>query len=95
MHLEAAAERTGQRPPELDGAGAPLELVHVWDWYLALDAARGGSGFGPNPISYQEIAAWAQFSGARPTPFEVECLRSLDLAYLAHFAGEARKRRKT
>jgi len=56
----------------------PEVLVYLWDWFLQLDNARGGSGFGINPISYSEIQAWAQLLGIRPEPWEVEALKRVD-----------------
>lgn len=41
---------------------------------------RSGSGFGANPISYADIAAWARFSRTRPRAMEVDWLLDLDTA---------------
>lgn len=53
---------------------------------MALDATRGSNGFGPNPITYSEIAAWRSLTGARPTEREVEALRAIDGAFLSEMA---------
>lgn len=42
---------------------------------------RGGNGFGPLPISWSEIEAWARLNRIRPTPGELECLGMLEAAY--------------
>jgi len=53
----------------------------VWTWYGDLAAARGGSGFGPNPIGYRDIADWARLNGLKPAHFEIECLLAIEAAY--------------
>jgi hypothetical protein len=68
----------------------PDELAHVWGWFMQLDEARGNNGFGPNPISYSEIAWWAMLTGTAPTSFEVSLIRAIDALCLAAFA-EAKK----
>lgn len=55
-------------------------------WFADLSAARGSNGFSADPISYAEMQAWSELSGIRPTPFEVECLRELDVAFLNSMA---------
>jgi len=64
----------------------PSELAHVWVWFLELNAARGGNGYGPNPISYSEIAAWGKLMGERVRRHEARLLRQLDLLFLAEAA---------
>lgn len=62
---------------------APLALEHVWNWFSDLCGARTSNGFGLNPITFSEIAAWAQLTGNAPSSWEVSLLKRLDLAYLA------------
>jgi hypothetical protein len=51
-HLEAAAKRGDKRAQaELAGPACPAGAEYLWGWFRALDAARGASGFGLNPIS--------------------------------------------
>jgi hypothetical protein len=66
--------------PEIAPAGHRL-----WRIFCALHAARGG-GFGPNPISYSEIDAWARLHREPVRPFEVNILGAMDRAYLEHVA---------
>jgi hypothetical protein len=63
-----------------------MEASHVWSWFLELNAARTGNGYGPNPIAYSEIAAWKELKGASPRAFEVDMLRALDGAYLEAYS---------
>lgn len=93
-HLQAAWKATGRKPAELEGPELPAPLEHVWAWFLELDAARGGNGFAPNPLGFVELRAWAGLTGAKPTPFEVECLRALDGAFFAQWAKRPKHKGK-
>lgn len=55
----------------------------MWRWYCELGGSRTNNGFGLNPISYSEIKAWADLTGAEPTPWEVSLLKRLDQVTLA------------
>jgi len=43
-----------------------------------LDRARTGTGVGINPISWQEIDAWANRRKLNPSQWEIDALISLD-----------------
>lgn len=64
----------------------PPGMAYLLDWFLELDAARGSSGFGPSPIGYSEIEAWARLTGRLLLPWEVLTLRHLDACRLNVFA---------
>lgn len=73
---------------ELAGpARLPAGTEYLWAWFRELNAARGSSGFGPNPLAYTEIAAWARLTGRAPAVWEVRWLIALDHVWLA---GEAK-----
>lgn len=100
-HLEAAA-RSGSAAAqaELDQAAQANagHAKHVWEWFLELHAARSGSGFGPNPIGYADIDAWARLSRRRLAAWEVAAIRAMDQAYLevqgaAHAEKDATRER--
>lgn len=38
---------------------------------------------GPLPISYTEIKAWSELTGAQPSPWEVMAVKRLDQIYIA------------
>lgn len=85
-HYRAVARQTGKPPPEpppMPPAGA-----HLWDTFLELHRARGGSGFGPSPISHADIEAWVRLKAWPLRPWEVDAIRALDEAY---FASQAEK----
>lgn len=58
----------------------------MWRWFLELNATRTIGGHVPNPISFQEIEAWARLNWVDDlTPFDVSVLRRLDAAMLKHW----------
>lgn len=64
-------------PPPL-----PPEMRYLWAAFQSISRTRGGNGFGPNPITFVEIDAWARLMRLRLDPWEVDTLRMLDDAYL-------------
>jgi hypothetical protein len=55
----------------------PPEAVDVWNWFMDLDRTRQ-VGMQANPISYQEIEAYARLTGAEIAPWEARAIRRLD-----------------
>ena len=53
-------------------------MVYLFNWFLELDAGRGGNGFGLNPLSYTEIQAWAALTRVGLAPWEVETIKRVD-----------------
>jgi len=84
--LEDYEARTGKTAIELDGPHFPSGLEYVWGWFCELDRARSGTGFGANPVSWQEIDAWARTRRLTLSTFEVECLTGLDQVRLEELA---------
>jgi hypothetical protein len=76
--LENVARQTGRRPKALDGSEIPLELAYLWGWFQELSATRGSNGWGPNPITYTEVATWARLTGTIIRPMEVRLIMTLD-----------------
>lgn len=68
----------------------PLELEYIWNWFLELSSGRTSSGFGPNPLTFPDIAAWARLTRAYPTAAEVKTLLVLDRMWLRSY-GEGQK----
>lgn len=66
-----------------DGPALPDEAAYLWGWYCELAAARNSNGFGPVPLSFAEIDAWARLNARVLHPFELRALRALDAAWLA------------
>jgi hypothetical protein len=72
--------------PDLDGPPVPASCRHIWGWFRELAAARGSNGFGPNPISYADIAAWSRLTRTIVRPIEVSVLLHLDHVFFAETA---------
>lgn len=88
-HLNAVEKVSGRRPPELDGPPLPECLEYIWGWFIQLHRRRGG-GFGPAPISWEAIDAWARRTGADPTPLELELIDAIDCAYMEQAAKDSK-----
>lgn len=91
-HLEAVERQTGRRPRDLDGPPLPDCVAHVWSWWQDLHVARGGTGFGPAPIGWQDVAAWSALTGTITRPAEIRLLMDIDRAWLEAQADVQRKR---
>ncbi|MGA1804446.1 phage tail assembly chaperone [Rhizobium sp. HT1-10] len=70
---------TGARKVAVPAGGAL-----VWRWFTDLHNARTYHAHGPNPISYQEIQAYAAATRWLLEPRHVEIIRAMDRAYLDH-----------
>lgn len=92
QHLKAAARRSAAAKAKLIGPPCPAAAEHIWGWFRALDAGRGGNGFGPNPLAWAELESFARVQGLRFTPFELELLRGLDHAWLTAQAKAQEKK---
>lgn len=60
----------------------PEVLAYLWGWFQDLSAGRT-SGFGPGPITWEGMQAWATLTGTYPAPWEIRALRELDAAFLS------------
>jgi hypothetical protein len=75
--------RLGDPPP------LPSALEYLWNWFQELASGRSGNGFGPDPLSWQEVLSWARLTGRRVSPAEVLVLKQLDLLWLTvHMEGK-------
>lgn len=83
------AKQTGKAPADLRGPELPGAAVYLWNWFLDLNAGRGGTGFGPSPLSFTEINSWASLNGLRLSRFELDCIKALDLLYLTQAAEKS------
>ena len=62
----------------------------IWSAFIAINAARGFHQFGPLPISFVEIEAWARLSRTPLAHQHVEIIRAMDEAFVEHFATAAK-----
>lgn len=68
-----------RRPVAIPEAGRLL-----WQIFGELSGTRTYNQAGPNPISHQEIAAYARLARWPLQPHHVAILRAMDAAYLDH-----------
>lgn len=94
-HLDSIERQTGRRPvlrgSEAQDSDLPCpELVqYLFEWFLELSAQRSSNGFGANPLTFAECAAWATLTGREPSPWEVALLMRLDAVQLSALRPEA------
>lgn len=70
---------TGVKQKELELKELPNCTVHVWQWFLRLNAKRTSSGMGPpNPIPYSEMQAFFYFEDIQPFDWELRLLEAFD-----------------
>lgn len=70
----------------LDAELEPIELMrgteHLMNVFSRLSSARGAGMNGPLPISHAEIKAYCELMDEHLTPWEIETLRAMDVAFL-------------
>lgn len=66
---------------------APAAGVLVWQWFIALCRTRTGNGWGPNPISFSEIEAYARLYRWPLEPRHVDMILALDREWMNHARG--------
>ena len=87
-HRESAARQLaalGRKPksdPLPSGPPFPDDLDHLWRWFLDLSRGRRAGGFGPANLAWADLRAWADLTGNRPEPWELDALMRLDAAWL-------------
>ncbi len=87
--LEKVYEKFGYELPVI-----PEGFGEIWLWFWELSDGRQNSGFGPSPVSYGDMAAWAALSGLGLAPWLMRIFRAMDNEWLAAQAEEAKKRSK-
>jgi hypothetical protein len=76
---------------QLQAPPLPEACRHLYRWFLELSFARGSNGWGPNPIRYVDMAAWAELTGTFIRPGEVRAILRLDQVYLTEMASRGKK----
>lgn len=79
--VACAMQKFGLEQPEI-----PEGFEVVWNWFWELHQGRGHTGFGPLPLGFADMAAWAAISGIELSPWLASALRSMDLAWLDEHA---------
>lgn len=70
-------------PDELDLPDLPDCAAELWRAFLALNAGRGGTGFGPAPLAWRDLRDYAVCVGIDWSPWEAETLMDMDRAALS------------
>jgi len=69
-------------PVQLEPVDIDSCLYYLWQWFCELSGGRGYAEFGPLPLNYSEIQAWANLTKMNPMAWEVSVLKALDRAFL-------------
>ena len=69
-HYDQVEKSTGKRV--YDEPEIPTCAAHIWSWFCDLSAAEF--------MSYAELKAWAEMTGANPSMFEIQALRAMSRA---------------
>jgi len=80
--LEQVAKSTGRTPKELIGPEFPDVSAHVWSAFMALHSGRTYGMSGPNPLTWEGIAAWCNLTGIVLSSWELETVKALDMAWV-------------
>jgi len=78
-------------PQELEAVDCPEPIRYVWGYFTSMNKRRSWNGTMGNPISNQEMQAWAQPRGIVLSAFDVEALDDLETMYLEHQSKAAAK----
>lgn len=87
--LESIERVTGKTHPLLQSKNLPTNITHIWNWFIQLHNSRTSSGFGVNPISYQELWCFFQLEKIEPEPWEIDLIKKFDSIALESFANAA------
>lgn len=96
-HYASFLKQNGYKHPdheESDKVEFPQGMELIWEYFHSLSNSRGSNGFGSNPISYPDIAAWNELTESNVTALEVKIIKRLDITYLNHQAKEQAKKNK-
>jgi hypothetical protein len=62
----------------------PPAAEDVWEASLAMEAGRGGNGYGYVPFSWSDVDGFCVLSGFRPAPWKLRALRQMETVWLNH-----------
>lgn len=66
----------------MEGAPLPPGAVHVWRTFSRLHHRRASGGFGPSPITWQDLDAFIRVVRQPLAPWEIEAIEACDDAFL-------------
>ncbi|MBN8976153.1 MAG: hypothetical protein J0I08_06720 [Rhizobiales bacterium] len=86
--LKAVLRWQMANPGATGGPEVPWSGARIWSLFLRLHEGRGAGGFGPSPISYQDMEAFSAITGEPLRPFEIDAIRALDREWLKAAASK-------
>lgn len=92
QHLENIYRQTGRKPEALDNE-LPTFHQQVWYDFLSLHAKRTNNGFGPNPITEQQINEWQKKHNVILHQADIDLIDRLDNEYLKYQARKAESKK--
>lgn len=60
----------------------PEPVRYIWEWFCELARGRTMGPAGPNPITWEAIAAWAGLCRLHLDPLEVRLIMRIDAVFL-------------
>jgi len=75
--LKQVAKATGKTPKRLEGDDYPEAGLFLWNTFWMLNTSRTADA----GIPYSEIAAYAHLMNIEFSPWDVDVIRAMDLAY--------------
>jgi hypothetical protein len=69
----------------------PERCAHLLGWFFELHGRRSLGQYGPAPLSWTDIHAWASLTGRHPTLWELRVIGRLDSAYFAAMNARDKK----
>lgn len=67
---------------ELQQPEVPKIVKYLWNWFSTLSAGRQSNGMAANPLSWQDIKAWADLYDNAPNSWELGTLRAIEKVFL-------------
>lgn len=80
-HAASLAQR-GSVPSELAARECPEGAWYLWEHFQSMNTRRTSNGYTLNPLSHQEVQAWAARHGVAVAPWEARVLDQLESLYL-------------
>ena len=80
--MEIAYRQTGNMPEQLQPVDVPDCMLYLWTWFCELSEGRQITEFGPGPLTYSEIMAWAILTKTDLEAWEVDVLKRIDTMYI-------------
>ena len=91
-HLaQAEAANPGLVIQELHPDPPPQEVAHLWGYFLQISRERNNGGFGPSPISSQNISYWQQLREIELMPFEIDAILAIDEGFMEEMSDRMKK----